>query len=105
MFKLQTNVIHGVFRQGQHERYTRERVEPTSSIVKWLYKDGNEANFDTVNGRGYCWLCRDYQDRSKTRQKRAAYQLFRPVFFLGPVLHQCNQLLWRQRLPGYRQVR
>jgi hypothetical protein len=40
MFKLQTNVIHGVFRQGQRERYTRERVEPTSSIAKWLLRIG-----------------------------------------------------------------
>jgi hypothetical protein len=40
MFKLQTNVIHGAFRQGQRERYTRERVEPTSSIAKWLLRMG-----------------------------------------------------------------
>jgi hypothetical protein len=40
MFSLQTNVIHGDFRQGQRERYTRERVKPASSNAKRLLRIG-----------------------------------------------------------------
>jgi len=70
MFRPQTNVIHGEFRQGQRERYNRERVKPASgNFFEAAIKDGNEANFDTVNGRGHCWLCRDHQDRSETGKK------------------------------------